>query len=127
MGSYELGAGASIFCKRDEELTKNDFVLKGWKTDWHEFCSFFKIHNRPDKQILQKIKKESTKKIYKIIDNNKNVSDFVFRGIGNFDEPFTATWFYEKGTLKKAGKIPFTVTTGSGRSHGDFTIVVKPK
>jgi len=126
-GNYELGAGASIYCKRKEELKKNDSVLKGWKTDWERFLKFFKIKDRPKIDICNRIKKEATKEIYKIINQNKTISDFIFKGVGNFKEPYTATWFYEKGILKKARKIPFVVTTGSGRSRGDFTIVIKPK
>ena len=30
---YEIGAGASMFCKRAEELYKNEMVLAGWKTN----------------------------------------------------------------------------------------------
>ena len=36
-GNYELGAGASIYCKRENEIPKNDSVLRGWKTDWENF------------------------------------------------------------------------------------------
>ena len=29
---YELGAAASIYCKKEEELSKNDMVCAGWHT-----------------------------------------------------------------------------------------------
>ena len=125
-GNRELGAGASIYCRNEEDLEKNDSVLRGWGTDWDKFDKFFGIKGKPDIKDFVKIKKYATKEIFNSIDTNKRISDFVFKGVGNFEEPFTATWFYERGELKKAGKIPFSVTTGSGRSHGDFTIVVKP-
>lgn len=126
-GCYELGAGASIFCKNEEEFSKNGSVLSGWNTDWNRFKAYFGISGEPNKSDLERIKKEATKKIFDMINNNKTISDFVFKGTGNFDEPFTATWFFERGKLKPAEKIPFIVTTGSGRSKGDFTIVVKPR
>lgn len=126
-GNYELGAGASIFCKREEEFEKNDSVIKGWKIDNGKFNAYFKVNGEIGIKELQEIKKLSTRKIYEMIAQSKTISDFIFRGVGNFEEPYTATWFYEKGILKKAEKIPFIVTTGSGRSHGDFTIVIKPK
>ena len=86
------------------------------------------IHTAPASrlQIARKIKKYSNIKIKDIIQKNIKISDFVFKGIGNFNEPYTAFWFYENRVLKKAGPIPFIITTGSGRSHGDFTVVVKP-
>lgn len=47
-------------------------------------------------------------------------------GIGNFEEPYTAPWLIEDDSLKPNYEIPFNVTTGSGRSKGIFTIVLKP-
>lgn len=138
-GSLDLGAGAAIYCKRKEELNKNSSVLKGWQTNWENFEKFFKFIpgteklKDPDEKtdlrldIAKKIKEYSTKLIEKMIKENDKISKFVFQGIGNFEEPYTAHWFYEKGEMKKAGPIPYVVTTGSGRTHGDFTIVVKPK
>lgn len=138
-GNTELGAGASIYCTRAGELEKNNSVLKGWKTDWAGFEKYFSfIKNvcllkdktaQPETRlsIAKEIKAYSNGKIHRHIDENKQISDFVFMGMGNFDEPFTATWLFEKGDMKKAGPIDFVVTTGSGRSHGDFTVVIKPK
>lgn len=51
----------------------------------------------------------------------------MFNGIGNFEEPFTVHYLYENGELKDDCFIPFKPTTGSGRSKGTFTIVIKPK
>ena len=107
-------------------MKKNGSVLRGWNTDWDKFNEFFGIEGKLNIEDFARIKKYATKKIFDSIDQNREIARFVFRGVGNFEEPFTATWFYEKGDLKKAGKIPFKVTTGSGRSHGDFTIVIKP-
>ena len=71
--------------------------------------------------------KYSNLKIGEIINNNKEISDFMFNGIGNFEEPFTVHYLYENGELKDNCFIPFKPTTGSGRSKGTFTIVIKPK
>jgi len=137
-GSYELGAGASIYCSKKEELEKNPEVLAGWNIDWEKFEKVFgrianvralKDRKTPPEIRLsaaKKIKAFSNKKIELQIDDNKKISEFVFQGIGNFEEPYTAYWLYEHGSLKNAGRIPFVVTTGSGRSKGDFTVVIKP-
>ena len=61
------------------------------------------------------------------VNNDKAISDFIFFGIGNFDEPFTAHWLYEYEKFRTNYVIPFTITTGSGRSKGIYTIVLKPK
>lgn len=131
-GHYELGAGASIYCMKEEDLIKNPMVIVGWKSNAKDFIDYFKsegvIHDSNlDIGSFKKIKKFSNKKIEDIIKQNKEVSDFIFQGIGNFDEPFTVHYLYENGDLKDSCNIPFKPTTGSGRSRGDFTIVIKPK
>lgn len=125
-GNYEFGAGASIYCSKEDELIKNNYVLKGWNTSEKKILKFFK-EEKLNLESCKRIKKISNKIIENEINNKEKISDFVFKGIGNFEDPFYATWFYEKGELKKAEKIPFVITTGSGRSKGDFTLVVKPK
>ena len=49
-----------------------------------------------------------------------------FNKFGNYEEPYTAHYFMQNNNISKLGYQPFTVTTGSGRSHGDYTIVLKP-
>lgn len=131
-GNYELGAGASIYCMNEKDLIKNPKVIEGWNSSAKNFIDYFKSEgvisdSNLDINLLKKIKKFSNKKIEKIIKENKEVSDFIFQGIGNFDEPFTVHYLYENGELKDSCYIPFKPTTGSGRSRGDFTIVIKPK
>jgi hypothetical protein len=58
---------------------------------------------------------------------SREISDLVFKGIGNFEEPFTAHWIIENDEVKENYYVPFSVTTGSGRSKGIFTVVLKPK
>lgn len=131
-GNYELGAGASIYCLREDDLIKNHSVIKGWKTNEKDFIDFFKSENvittsELNKESFKKIKNYSNKKITQIINEDKEVSDFIFQGIGNFEEPFTVHYLYQNGEFKNKCYIPFKVTHGSGRSRGDFTIVIKPK
>ena len=132
-GSYELGAGASIYCRKEKDLEKNDAVINGWYSNTKDFIDFFKkagidINDEGmDLETANEIKKYSNLKIEEIINNNKEISDFIFNGIGNFEEPFTVHYLYENGKLKDDCFIPFKPTTGSGRSKGQFTIVIKPK
>lgn len=132
-GSYELGAGASIYCRKEKDLAKNDAVIEGWYSNRKDFIDFFKKEginitgDSIDLETANMIKKYSNSKIEEIINNNKEISDFMFNGIGNFEEPFTVHYLYENGELKDDCFIPFKPTTGSGRSKGTFTIVIKPK
>lgn len=131
-GSTILGAGSSIYCKREGELFKNTDVLHGWKTNWNDFSDYFsplikmKVSEQSNIEVFKEIKTFSNEQIKDIILNNSCLSDFIFKGIGNFEEPYTAKYLYENGELKKNYHIPFKITTGSGRSKGDYTIVLKP-
>ena len=125
-----LGAGASIYSTQDFE--KNIEILKGWGVMKNDFDNYFKNQlnieniNLFNKEILSQIKSYSNHEIEKIITNNIEISELIFKGIGNFDEPFTAHWILENNILKKNYYIPFKITTGSGRSKNIFTIVLKP-
>ena len=39
--SYELGAGASLYCKRENELYKNIDLISGWKSSLEQMVNFF--------------------------------------------------------------------------------------
>lgn len=125
-----LAAGASIYCTKDFE--KNESVLKGWNVSMEDFKSYYSdiINDSEnflfDKEILNQIKKRSNQEIKNAIVSDNYLSDFIFKGIGNFEEPFTAHWLFENNEFKKNHEIPFQITTGSGRSKGIFTIVLKP-
>ena len=62
-----------------------------------------------------------------MIDNSLELQQKIFNGYPIYDEPYSAWYLFAHGKLEKLTYIPFTVTTGSGRSHGDYTIVLKPK
>ena len=131
-GSYELGAGASLFCMREEELPKNEALLDGWKTSVSSMCAFFKEFINGDarfylnQDICKAIKNYSCKAIESMIVNSKELQEKIFNGKGLYAEPYTAWYFYHGNNLAELTVIPFSVTTGSGRSHGDYTIVLKP-
>lgn len=135
----ELGAGVSIYCRDVTEIYKNEAVLKGWGVSIDSFVSYFSKYiegvsamfdtSTPQEQILiaSTIKTFSNKRMHDIISSDKQILGRVFCGIGLYEEPYVAYWLYEKGEFRKNKEMPFTVTTGSGRSRGDFTVVIKPR
>ncbi len=133
-GSNILAAGSSIYCSKEEEFDKNIDVLVGWDVDENLFSNYFseklKIESKInlfDKKTLEIIKTYSNSKISEIILSSIEKCNLIFKGIGNFEEPFTANWIIENDILKPNYYIPFTITTGSGRSKGIYTIVLKPR
>ena len=137
-GSYNLGAGISIFRTKDEELNNNHKVLKGWKTSWKSFENYFsrinniellKDSNVPSEQrkiIAKEITELAKNMLYKRIETEKSIKDHIFFGSLDFDEPYNATWFYLNQELTQEIS-PFQITTGSGRTKGNYTVVIKPK
>jgi len=135
-GSNILASGASIYCNKEIEFIKNSNLLEAWGISKDEFVNYFNevlsinlisVTDATSKENLKLIKKFSNEKIAQVINSDKSILDFIFFGIGNFEEPFTAQWLYEYGEFKPNYIIPFSITTGSCRSKGIYTIVLKPK
>lgn len=131
-GSYELGAGASLFCMRENELKKNVDLIRGWNTTKNQMANYFYDFTGGNddfylnQDICKDIKNYSCIKIKKMIDENRDLQMKIFNGITLYEEPYTAFYFYHGDRIIELTTIPFNVTTGSGRSHGDYTIVLKP-
>lgn len=130
--SYELGAGASLFCKKPAELIKNKDLIAGWNTTLGKMKNYFYfINNENDlflnKEVCQKIKTFCNNKITEMIDKSPELQQKIFNGYPIYDEPYSAWYLYSHGKLEELKYIPFAITTGSGRSHGDYSIVLKPK
>ncbi len=131
-GCYELGAGASLFCLKEEELVKNQDLLIGWNTSSDKMKNYFNFIPNinellTNKNVCQSIKTYCNNKITEMIDNSKELQQKIFNGYPIYKEPYSAWYIFSNNKLDELKYIPFTVTTGSGRSHGDYTIVLKPK
>lgn len=132
-GCFELGAGASLFCKREDELPKNPDLIAGWKTSIPAMTAYFSPYTKGENafylnsSLCKAIKKASCDKITQRIEQSIDLQQKIFNGIGLYDEPYTAFYFYHGSEIVELHTIPFLVTTGSGRSKGDYTIVLKPK
>lgn len=135
-GSRELGAGISIFVK-ESELAHNENVLSSWDTTEEDMMAYYA--NELDKagidvsdrtimniEVAKVIKNSAIVKAGEMINTNKNISNAIFFGIGVFDEPYTAHFTYIGGKLGRTYIPKFSITTGSGRHKGNFTIIVKP-
>lgn len=132
-----LASGASIYCNKLEEFEKNESVLKAWGVSQKDFINFFSkvidnVESIFDQRTVLSLKTAKQVKSYcnneikRMSIEDTDISGYIFRGHGNFEEPYVAHWIYEKGKFKELTSYDFTVTTGSGRTKGDFTIVFKP-
>ncbi len=124
-----LAAGSSIYIKGDK--TKfNRKILEIWRCEEAEFMKYHKFVLKKFDQLneteLSEIKKLSNEQIKLIITSNENKLNYIFSGKGYFEEPYCASWLYERGKITELRPYDFTVTTGSGRLKSP-TIVIKPK
>ena len=138
IGNYEAGAAASVYCKKTEEFKKNEQVLKGWHTDWKKVINYFQekvpgieqiIEDKDDSikiVLLSKLKTKANELIKEEILSNDMKKKKAFQGIGLYPEPYPAHFLFEKNIFRIYDLFDCKVTTGSGRSKGDFTIVLKP-
>lgn len=128
-----LGAGASLYCS-EENMFKNKKIIDAWGVTYNELLEL-NLDNKNltstsvDETVraLKKIKKHSNEKIKEIIKSNSNTLNLIFKGSGNFEEPYVAHFIFIENTLKLNNATDFSVTTGSGRTKGSFSIEIKPK
>lgn len=135
-GNYYLGAAASLYCNTTE-ISKNDDVISGWKTSWEELTEnlpqtlnlidYHKSSLEDQVLICNHTKKYANNIIKDMILNDSKLSDIIFKGKYIYDEPYVAEYLFKNHCLEKNSSFDFCVTTGSGRSKGNFTIVLKPK
>lgn len=129
-----LGCGMSLFVKKEDELFLNSKILAAWGISYDEFKEYWNniIEINVNENIIlmqdscKKIKKKSEELIRNRIDSDEYIRGAIFRGDNIFDEPYNATMIYAHGELKKNIIDKYSITTGSGRHRGNYTIVIKP-
>ena len=136
--NYYWGAGASLFCSPNE-FYKNDQLVNGWNATYEQL-----ITNLDDiddisllaeststydvkSELCKRIKFYCNNKIKETIINDPSLIEFVFKGTGIYEEPYVANFIFKNNKLSLNKPTDFTVTTGSGRSKGKYSIILKPK
>ncbi len=132
-GTYVLGYGASIFCKNSSELHFNIPLLEGWHVTIEDLQDYFDTELINEQslvsslEICKDIKDKCIERIKTTIDGSPRLQSIIFNGKDIYDEPYSAFFFMQNNLIRTIGYIPYSVTTGSGRSHGQYSIVLKPR
>lgn len=111
-------------------------MLSGWGVTEKQFIQFInKVSSLPTCQVLSdltdkdwaSIKTYCNREIEKTIRERKDIQEMIFLGKGLFKDPYYAPFIFAHG-LMKTNQMPldFSITTGSGRHKGSYTIIVKP-
>ena len=75
---------------------------------------------------LSKVRSYAQQYLKMCIKNNEPIYSSLFTGSDWFDEPYVAHFIYLNHELLKNNLVDFTITTGSGRSKGNYSIEIKP-
>jgi hypothetical protein len=108
-------------------------LLEGWHTSIEDLQDYFGTDRITENslttslEICKNIKEISIERIKNCIDGSLRLQSIIFNGKDIYDEPYSAFFFMQNNIIKVLGYMPYSVTTGSGRSHGDYSIVLKPR
>ena len=75
---------------------------------------------------LSSVRSWAQNELKESIINNLEIYKSLFTGSTWFDEPYVAHYIYLNKKIKINELTDFYITSGSGRSHGKFSIEIKP-
>lgn len=128
-GRNEDFIASMFYVKNEIEFNKNKEILDSYGITIEEISQKLNGSILKDEKTMYKNSKETAmQNIKNNILQDKEIYESIFFGTNVFEEPYAASYFYRDELIFKEDlKIEqFTITTGSGRSKGNYTIVVKP-
>lgn len=125
-----LGVGVSLFVT-EKEIELNQNVINAWGVTEKDLLDCYsnvinEINKVSNVETAKAIKKEAIKRITDIIKHDSIIANAIFFGKGLFEEPYTANFLYARGNIGATYIPEFSITTGSGRHRGIYTVVIKP-
>lgn len=80
-----------------------------------------------DKEFINKINKKAKVIVKEAIENNPDLKASLFTGKGWFKNPYAIDFIFKNGELTPEIYTDYTISNGSGRSKGVYTIILKPR
>ncbi|AOR25030.1 hypothetical protein [Clostridium taeniosporum] len=124
-------AGLLVYTEKDK-LQKNKKILEDLKIEEKDIKLFYSkqygINDNGilDKEFMSKISKKAKIVVKKIIENNPDLKASLFTGKGWFENPYFIDFIFKNGELTFEIYTDYTISNGSGRSKGIYTIILKP-
>lgn len=126
-----------LIYSNEKEITKNFKIAKDLNIDYKKFLNYMNsiletkldFSNTPykDKAYFDRIRKWGQQITIDAINNNKDLAESIFTGKNWFDDIYYAPYIFVHGDLIRNTVTEFSITTGSGRSKGKYSIEIKPK
>lgn len=126
-----ITAGAILYSDKNQ-LFRNKKILKDLKMDQKELLDFYhkeytiKGEGLEDIELIKKISKKSKEVVREAIEENKDLKMQLFTGKGWFQDPFCINFIFKEAKLTSNIYTDYTVSNGSGRSKGNYSIILKP-
>lgn len=129
-GKTELFVGALLYVQNEKDLPKNAMILKDNGITYEEMRQKFQIDPTLDElSAFRQMKNQAMEQIKTMIDSDSRLYEAIIFGTGIFKEPYCATYLYTDELVHKGeldSRLSLSVTTGSGRSKGKYTVIIKP-
>ncbi|MCD7809788.1 MAG: hypothetical protein LUH02_10620 [Erysipelotrichaceae bacterium] len=114
-----------------KQMYKNEKILNDLNVDINDFCRYtkkfglinFDLLNSEHVDFLRKTLQDFIKNT---IETHTELKESLFLGKNYFDEPYCVNYILKNGSLTTEVYSDYKITTGSGRSKGNYTIIIKP-
>lgn len=110
------------------QINKNSAILANFNQTISSLCADLQVEESATELATYKLlKHKAVSTISNYIKNHKEAYNALCFGDGIFEEPYSASFIYEQGRLlpKDNYHAKISVTTGSGRSKGIYTLAFK--
>lgn len=121
-----------LIYSNSNEIYKNSKIINDFGYTEDEFLSMcrekigidFSEENQTN--FWNTVRQYGQKVIKAAIKENTDIWQKIFTGKGWFKDPYYSCFIYKSGKLQKCILADFSITTGSGRSKGDYSIEIRP-
>ncbi|MFI3254629.1 MAG: hypothetical protein R3Y63_09875 [Eubacteriales bacterium] len=122
-----------LLYSKDSEVHKNEKIFSDFGCKQEQFLEWVEHYFQSlvitdfDKLAIDSLRRSCQEVTKDAISNNEALYQGIFTGLGWFESPYYISFIYKNGTLSQNYVEDFTITTGSGRSRGSYSIEIKPK
>lgn len=125
-------AGLLVYTEKDK-LSRNKKILEDLKIKEEDIKLFYLDKygidgdGILDKGFVSEINKKVKVIVKEIIESNLDLKSSLFTGKGWFEDPYAIDFIFKNGELTPEVYTDYTISNGSGRSKGNYTIILKPQ
>lgn len=132
LDDVEFWLTSLLIYSSDKERYKNERIISDLGNTTESFLAKvlsimgISTDNTNCSAFWDSVRKAAQTKIKEYINTNTELVENIFTGKHWFESPYHAIFLYERGELKRNIVTSFSITTGSGRSSGKYTIEITP-